>query len=471
MIRKVEFVLMNTYKTKLGSGRIGSLIWQYSLPSIAGSILLSVYNIIDRIMVGGTLGPQALSGLALAFPFTILQMAFGMLIGTGAASRISIAMGEGDFQNAEKTLGHAFTLTFITSSTAILLSYLFMHKLLQLVGSSAQTICFAEDFLTIITPGILFSSLNYGFNNIMRASGYPVKAMYTMIICAVLNATLSYLFIVRLQWGIQGAAWASNITNIVGSGWVIKHFLSKHEPFRLKTKNLILNLKITGDIFSIGVSPFSMQVASSLVAIFVNFTLIKQGGDQAIGAYGIINSLNTLVVMFIIGLNQGAQPIIGYNYGAKSFKRMFDTLRYTALAGGAFASIGFMAGLLFSHHITVWFTSDPQLRQVSADALQISVLLFPLMGIQIVITKFFQSIGKTKVSIFLSLTRQFLFLIPSTLILMHFLGVKGAWVAMPVSDALAFTTTLSALFVFKKKYQKNDTRTITWNTLNIGVGK
>ena len=441
---------------KLATENIAKLIWHYSIPAITGTVVMSLYNIVDRIIIGQGVGPLAISGLALTFPFMIMLMAFGLLIGAGSASRISITLGENDREKAEKILGNAFTLTLLISGTVITLAYIFMHKLLLLFGGTVQTIQYAEEFMKIIIPGNIFSALNYGFNNIMRASGYPRKAMYTMIICAVLNAILAPVFIFGFKMGIQGAAWATNISYFVGTIWVLQHFFRKDSNLRFRKGNFKLNKTIVGSILSIGMSPFSMQLATCLVVIIVNTTLLKYGGDLAIGAYGIINSVNTLIVMILIGLNQGTQPIVGYNFGAKLYDRVFKTLRYATITGSILMSIGFVGGVFFPHQITALFTTDQHLRDIAAEALRISVLFFPIVGCQIVITNFFQSIGKAKISIALSLTRQFIFLIPGLLIFPLFGGLHGAWAAMPVSDALATLVAGVTIFLFNKNFKKKN---------------
>jgi putative MATE family efflux protein len=446
-------IATNTVTNKLATENIGKLIWKYSVPAIVGTVVMSLYNIVDRIFIGQGVGPLAISGLALTFPFMILLMAFGMLIGAGAASRISITLGENNKEKAEKILANALILTFIISGTVIIISYIYMHDLLELFGGNERTIKYAEDFMRIIIPGGIFSALNYGFNNIMRASGYPEKAMYTMIICAVLNAILAPIFIFWFHWGIQGAAIATNISYLVGTIWVLQHFLQPQSTIRFYRKNFRLEKEIVMSIISIGMSPFSMQMATCLVVILVNTTLLHYGGDLAIGAYGIINSVNTLIVMIIIGLNQGTQPIIGFNYGAKLYDRLFRTLKYSVVIGSCLTTVGFIIGMFFPAIISSMFTTDLELRAIAARALRISVIMFPIIGSQIVITNFFQSIGKAKISIFLSLTRQFLFLVPCLFILPRFLGLDGAWTSMPVSDGLSVVVATTTIFYFIRKFK------------------
>jgi putative MATE family efflux protein len=439
---------------RLATESIGKLIWNYSLPAIVGTVVMSLYNVVDRIFIGQGVGPLAISGLALTFPFMIFIMAFGMLIGAGSAARISITLGENNVEKAEKILGNALTLTFIISGTVIILSFIFMHNLLRLFGGTERTIQYAEDFMRIIIPGGIFSALSYGFNNIMRASGYPRKAMYTMIICAVLNAILAPVFIFGFHWGIQGAALATNIAYLVGAIWVLNHFTKEKSNLRFHKKNFRLEKEIVRSIISIGLSPFCMQLATCLVVILVNTTLIRYGGDMAIGAYGIINSINTLIVMIIIGLNQGTQPIVGYNFGAKLYYRMFSTLKQAIIIATCLTSFGFLIGTFLPTVMASFFTHDPELQTVAAKALRISVMMFPIIGTQIVITNFFQSIGKAKISIFLSLTRQFLFLIPCLIYLPPIFGLTGAWAAMPVSDGLATVVSVITIFYFIKKFKR-----------------
>lgn len=439
---------------KLSTEKIGKLIWQYSIPSIVGMIVMSLYNIVDRIFIGQGVGALAISGLALTFPFMILLMAFGMLIGAGASSRISITLGENNIEKAEKILGNALTLTILITGTISILTYIFMGDLLRLFGGTDQTIGYAEEYMRIIVPANVFSAINFGFNNIMRATGFPKKAMYTMLICAIINAALDALFIFVFDWGIQGAAWATVIAYTVGSIWVMSHFFLPVSQIRFKKAYLRLEKDIVGSIVSIGMSPFSMQLASSLVIVTVNTTLLKHGGDLAIGAYGIINSLLTLAIQIVLGLNQGTQPVVGFNYGAKLYDRMFKTLKTAIIISTIITSAAFMSGLLFSKFSVSLFTSDAELIQISSNALRIVIFMFPVVGFQIVISNFFQSIGKAKISIFLSLTRQFIFLVPAILILPIVFDLNGAWASFPVADGLASIVAAITLYRFNKNFKR-----------------
>lgn len=446
-----------TLTNSLATEKISKLIWKYSIPSIIGTVVMSFYNIVDRIFIGQGVGALAISGIALTFPFMILLMAFGMLVGAGSASRISITLGENNKEKAEKILANALVLTLIISGTVVLLSYIFMSDLLHLFGGTEKTIKYAEDYMRIIIPGGILSALNFGFNNIMRASGYPGKAMYTMIICSAINIILDPIFIFVFDWGIQGAAIATNISYLVGTIWVLTHFLQKKSSIRFYKKNFKLEKEIIKSIISIGMSPFSIQLATSFVFVLVNAKLLHYGGDLAIGAFGILNSINTMVIMVIIGLNQGTQPIIGYNYGAKYYDRMFKTLKQSVIIATAMSTMGFIAGTIFPKSMVSLFTRDIGLQNIAIQALQISVIMFPLIGSQIVITNFFQSIGKAKISIYLSLTRQIIFLIPCLVLLPSMFGLNGAWAALPVSDGLSAIVSFGTIYYFTKKYKfQND---------------
>lgn len=440
---------------KLATGNINRLMWEYTLPAILGTVVMSLYNIVDRIFIGQGVGALAISGLALTLPFSIVLMAFGMLIGAGSASRISITLGENKLHKAEKILGNAITLTFIMSGTAIILSMIFMNDILRLFGGTENTLQYAHEYMMIIIPGGIFTALYFGMNNILRASGHPKKAMQNIILGAVINTILDPIFIFIFDWGIQGAAWATVISYFIGTIHVGRQFFGKNATLRFYKENLKPEKDIILSIVSIGMSPFSMQIGTSLVVVFINGTLLKYGGDLAIGAYGIINSINMLIIMFIVGLNQGTQPIIGFNYGGGNYARMFSTLKKAIVVATMFSTFGFLVGMVFPRLAVALFSTDPEMIDISANAMRISVIMFPLIGIQIVISNFFQSIGKAKISIFLSLTRQFIFFIPALIVLPPIFKLNGAWASMPVSDGLAFFVSISTFILFYKKFKQS----------------
>ncbi|MDD3080357.1 MAG: MATE family efflux transporter [Paludibacter sp.] len=443
-----------TSENKLATEKIGKLLWTYTLPAIIGTVVMSLYNIVDRIFIGQGVGPLAISGLALTFPFMNMLLAFGMLIGAGSAARISITLGENDKQKAERILANAVTLTFLISGSVIILSLVFMDDLLTLFGGTEKTIKYAYDYMIVIVPGGIFTALYFGMNNILRSSGYPKSAMNNILLGAIINIILDPIFIFVFKWGIQGAAIATVISYFIGTVNVLFHFFQKTSNLRFHAANFKLQKDIVNSILSIGMSPFSMQMGATLVVIIINTTLLKYGGDLAIGAYGILNSLMMLVIMFIIGLNQGAQPIVGFNYGAGNYERMFKTLKYTVIIGTILSTTGFLLGTLLPDISVSLFTTDSELKQISANALRIAVMMFPIVGFQIVTANFFQSIGMAKISIFLGLTRQFIFLIPAIFILPLFWGLNGAWAAMPVSDGLASIVSAITFMLFYKRFKK-----------------
>lgn len=446
---------------ELENKNITKLLWQYALPAIIGTMVNSLYNVIDRVFIGHWVGDDALAGLGLVLPIMNITAAVGMLVGAGSASRISIFLGKRDIDTAEKIAGTSFIMTLILSGIVIALLLIFLKPVLMMAGASEATYPYARDFLVIFLPGNLFLSLCFNFNNMMRASGYPRKAMITMLISVIANIILAPIFIHYFGWGMKGAAAATFIAMVIGFVFVMQHFLNPNSFIKLRWKNLRLNLKIVWSITSIGMSPFLMQIAASAV-IFVIINQLKtygaenaHSGDMAIGAYTIANTLIMLIVMIVIGLTQGMQPIVGYNYGAKNYARVKETLIYTIKIGVSITTFGFVLGFFFPKLFVSFFGPGPELAEKAAKALRLIVICFPLAGFQIVVTNFFQCIGQAGKSIFLSLTRQFLFLVPALFILPRFIGVNGIWLSMPAADMIASVTTL-ILFLMQIKVLKKE---------------
>ena len=390
-----------------------------------------------------------------------LTAALGMLVGAGAASRISISLGKKDHKRAEKILGNSFLLTIVLNLIFITLLMIFLKPILMAFGASEQTYPFARDYLQIILPGNIFVTMTYSFNSMMRASGYPQKAMYTMLIGAVLNMILDPIFIFVFGMGIAGVAWATIISMFLGMLFVMHHFTRSSSTLRLRKKNMRFEKSILIAIVSIGLSPFFMQVAASGVAVLMNTSLKDYGGDLAIGAYGILMSIFMLIIMFVIGLNQGLQPIIGYNYGAEIYSRVRTAFNYGIKIATVVTTLGFLLGFFFPRLFARAFTSDVQLLDLAENAMRISIVAFPLVGFQIVISGYFQSIGQAKKSIILSLSRQIIFLIPSIIILPRLFGLNGVWAATPLSDFLA--AALALIFFLRQRkvlQQLIDKRTV-----------
>lgn len=421
----------------LETKKISKLVWDYSLPAIVGTMVNALYNIVDRIYIGQGVGALAISGLAITFPVMNLTGALGMLVGAGAASRISISLGQKNKLNAEQILGTSFVLTILLNAVFMTLFYIFLKPILMAFGATEATFPYAYDYLRIVLVGNVFISLCYSFNNMMRASGYPKKAMYTMLIGAVLNVILDPIFLFVFDMGIRGVAIATVISMFIGMLFVMHHFTLKSSVIRLRMSNIRLNWKIVLAIVSIGVSPFSMQVAASGVAVLMNTSLIKYGGDLAVGAFGIWNSFAMIIILLIVGLNQGAQPIIGYNYGAKNYNRVKETLFYSIKVGTVISVIGFIAGTFFPRQLSSIFTTDKELLDIAENGIKIAVIAFPVVGFQIVVSNFFQSIGYAMKAVIQSLSRQLLFLVPAIIILPRFWGLNGVWGANPIADTLA----------------------------------
>ena len=426
-----------TREIELETKKVSKLVWDYALPAIIGTMVSATYNIVDRVFIGQGVGALAISGLAVTFPVMNLTAALGMLVGAGASSRISINLGKKDHKRAEKILGNSFLLTIVLNLIFITLLMIFLKPILMAFGASEQTYPYARDYLQIILPGNIFVTMTYSFNSMMRASGYPQKAMYTMLIGAFLNIILDPIFIFVFDLGIAGVAWATIISMFLGMLFVMHHFTRKSSSLRLRKKNIRFERDILIAIVSIGLSPFFMQVAASGVAVLMNTSLKSYGGDLAIGAYGILMSMFMLIIMFVIGLNQGLQPIIGYNYGAERYSRVKTAFYYGIKIATIVTTMGFLLGVFFPRMFARAFTSDVQLLNLAENALRISILAFPLVGFQIVMSGYFQSIGQAKKSIILSLSRQIIFLIPSIIILPRLFGLNGVWAATPVSDFLA----------------------------------
>ncbi len=420
-------------------------MWEYSVPAIIGTLVNSLYNIVDRIFIGQGVGALAISGLAITFPVTILASALGMLVGVGAASRISISLGEKKKHTAEQILGNSLLLILLFNAVLMTLFYIYLDNILLAFGATENTLPFARDYLQIVLIGNVFISLCYSFNNMMRASGYPKKAMITMLIGAILNIILDPIFIFVFKLGIAGVAWATVISMFVGMLFVMHHFVQKDSLIRLRKETVRLDKNIVLAIVSIGLSPFFMQVAASGVAVLLNTSLLKYGGDLAVGAYGILNSMLLIIIMTVVGLNQGTQPIIGYNYGAMNFTRVKDTFYYTVKVATIITSVGFIIGMFFPRQFAGAFTGDRALLDIAENGIRLSLIAFPIVGFQVVAGSFFQSIGQAKKAIIQSVSRQVIFLVPALLIFPTLFGLNGVWIAIPVSDFLASLLSLYLL--------------------------
>lgn len=436
---------------QLGNESVSRLLWQYSLPAIVGIVVMQLYNIVDRIFIGQGVGSDAIAGLAITFPVMNLSAAVGTLIGAGAAARISIVLGQNDKRKAELILGNSLVLTLLFGVIYVSIFAIFIDDILRLFGASEVTLPYAHDFMAYILPGMLVMNLCFSFNNIMRASGYPTRAMVTMFIGACLNVILAPLFIFVFDWGIKGAAIATDIAMTISMIFVMMHFFSKKSELHFKPGIYKLKWSIFTAITAIGAAPFVVNMAGSALNGIVNNVLHQYGGDDAVGALGILMTYAQLLVMVVIGITQGMQPIIGFNYGARKFHRLKRAFWLSVAAGSAVTFLGAMGAQFCPEYIARAFTTDSDLIEKTAQALRISTVAFWAVGFQIVSTSLFQSLGLAGKSIFLSLTRQILFLLPLIYIFSSVLGLQGVWMAYATSDIVAtLVTTVMVIFQMRK---------------------
>ncbi len=436
---------------KLGYESIASLLWKYSLPATIGTLINALYNIVDRIYIGHGAGAYAIAGMAITFPIMNLLGACGMLIGQGSAAQISLFLGKGDKVSANKILGNAVMLALIIFSIVSSTFYVFLDEILIAFGATYNTIEYAKDYLVVILPFHVLTALSFSGNNVMRASGFPTKAMVIMVMGALLNVALDPLFIFTFDMGIQGAAIASVISMGICTIFIAVHFARQDRTIHFQRKAFKLEWRILAAIISIGLSPFLLQIGTSLINLFMNKSLLHYGGDLAVGAFGIITSVAMLVVMTIIGICQGAQPILGYNYGKKQYERVKLILKYTISIGTGLTTLCCITFECIPYTIAKAFGSDIELLKLTAHGMRLYMLTFFLVGSQIIISQYFQSIGRAKVSIFLSISRQILFLIPCIAILPIFWDLDGLWVAQSIANTLAFIVSILCLWTHIKK--------------------
>ncbi len=423
--------------TALGTQKIGKLLLQYAVPAIIAMTAASLYNMVDSIFIGRGVGALAISGLAITFPLINLAAAFGSLVGVGAATLMSVKLGQKDYDTAQRILGNVLVLNIIIGLVFMILSLIFLDPILYFFGASEQTIGYARDYMEVILYGNIITHIYLGLNAILRSSGHPQKAMYATIATVILNSILDPIFIFVLDWGIRGAAIATVLAQIASLIWQFKFFSNKKAMLHFHRGIFRLRKKIVLDSLAIGMSPFMMNMASCFIIILINQGLQKYGGDMAIGAFGIVNRIAFVFVMIVLGLNQGMQPIAGYNFGARAFERVTHVLKITIIVATCITTLGFILGVFFPTPIVSIFTKDQELIRQAAEGLQIVVFVFPIVGFQMVTSNFFQSIGMPGKAIFLSLTRQLLFLAPLLLILPRFYQQKGVWVSMPIADLIA----------------------------------
>lgn len=421
----------------LGTERIGKLLMQYAIPAIIAMTASSLYNMVDSIFIGHGVGALAISGLALTFPLMNLAAAFGSLVGVGASTLISVKLGQKDYDTAQRVLGNVLVLNVIIGLLFTIVTLIFLDPILYFFGGSDATVGYARDYMVVILLGNIITHIYLGLNAVLRSAGHPQKAMYATIATVLVNTLLDPLFIYVFDWGIQGAAIATITAQVLALIWQFKLFSNKNELLHFHKGIYRLKKKIVYDSLAIGMSPFLMNLAACFIVILINQGLQKYGGDLAIGAFGIVNRLVFIVVMIVMGLNQGMQPIAGYNYGAQQYLRVRKVLIVTIVAATLVTTFGFLVGMLMPELAVSIFTTDEELIRLAAKGLRITVVFFPIIGFQMVTSNFFQSIGMASKAIFLSISRQVLILIPCLLILPRYYGQFGVWVSMPVSDISA----------------------------------
>ncbi len=438
---------------ELGTKPVGKLLMQYAIPAIIAMTASSLYNMVDSIFIGQGVGAMAISGLAITFPFMNLSAAFGAAIGVGASTLMSVKLGQKDYRTAENILGNTITLNIIIGVTFGAICLMFLDPILRFFGASDQTIVYARDYMEIILLGNAITHLYFGMNSVLRSASKPRHAMYATMFTVVLNTILDPLFIWTFGLGIRGAAYATVLSQFVALIWQFWIFSNPKELIRLKRGIYSLRGDLVKNIIGIGISPFSMNVCACMVVIFINNQLVRFGGDMSVGAFGIANRIVFIFVMFVMGINQGMQPIAGYNYGAQKLDRMMQVVKLSIIAATAIMILGWFLAMLAPRQCVSLFTTDQHLIDTTVHGMRRMMVMLPIVGYQMVITNFFQCIGKVKISIFLSLSRQLLFLLPALALLPMWLGLDGVWLAQPMSDLVASVVTAWIMIVYMRKFK------------------
>ena len=440
-----------TIPSELGTEKIGSLLKKYAIPAIIAMTASSLYNMVDSIFIGHGVGALAISGLAVTFPLMNLSAAFGTLVGVGATTMISVLLGQRNYEVANKVLGNVVSLNLIIAVLFTIVTLVFLDPILFFFGASESTIVYAREYMQIILAGNAITHLYLGLNSAMRASGNPKLAMSLTIFTVVLNTVLDPVFIFLFDMGIKGAAIATVIAQAAALVIVMKYLSDRKRMLRFEKGILRLDIRIAKDSLSIGLAPFLMNSAACIVTLFINQQLGKYGGDLAIGAYGIVNRICFLFIMINMGLNQGMQPIAGYNYGARQYTRVREVFWKTVKFATIVTSSGFLISVLFPQEAVSIFTHDEKMIELAAKGLRMCVLSFPFVGFQMTVSNFFQCIGMVNKAILLSMSRQLLFLVPFLYTLPLLFESFGVWLSFPIADFLAFTV---ATLLFSGLYKK-----------------
>ena len=429
---------MNQREKQMLSMPIPRLVFSFSIPAIIGMLVNATYNVVDRYWIGKLNNVDAMSGIGLTMPMSTIILGFMLLIGIGTTASISIRLGEKRHEDAEKLLGNGLTLSLVAGLVLTLAGYLFLGPILTAFGASSKTMPYARDYASIILLGTTFNTIGFAMNHTIRGGGNPRRSASTQLLGAILNMILDPLFIFGLDMGVRGAAIATIISQTISAIWVMSYYAGKGSPVRLRFSRMVLQWQSARDILSIGASPFLLQIAASGIMVLANRALRDTGGDVAIGAMTVINSISILFFMPIFGINQGMQPILGYNFGARQYDRVRETLAYGVKLATGFVFLGFLIVQIFPAAIIRLFINDPELVQVGTFGLRVFLSMLPLLGFQIVATNYFQSVGKARLAILGSMLRQVIILLPLYLVLPRWFGLSGVWFASPIADFLSF---------------------------------
>ena len=438
----------------LGTEKIGKLLISYALPSIVASTVMSVFNIVDSIFIGHGVGTLGLSGLAILLPLMNMMVAFSTLVAVGGSNLMSIRLGQKEYDSANLILGNVATLSIIYAMILNIVCYIFLDKILIFSGASTHTLPYARDFMQVFLAGNIFTQLFFNLNAMLRSSGAPHKAMISTIGMVLIVIILNPFFIFKLKMGMRGSALATVLSQAIMLLYQLHHFFNKKNFIHFQKGTFRLRRNVVVRLMSIGLSPFFMNLTACIVVIIITNSLTRYGGDMAVGAYGIINRFLFFFLMIIIGLMQGMQPIVGYNYGAKSYNRAFRVLKLSIFLGTLISTTGFLFGEFMPNVITSMFTTDKELIAISISGMRIMMLAVPLLGAQIISTGFFQSIGYVKTAIFLSLLRQLILIIPALLVFPLFFGLNGIWMSVPISDTLATIISITLLIYTYRQLKK-----------------
>ncbi|HZK87437.1 MAG TPA: MATE family efflux transporter [Syntrophomonas sp.] len=442
---------------EMRDGSLGRLLWNFSLPAIVGMLVNSLYNVIDRIFVGRGIGSLAIAATTVAFPIMVLLMAVSLLIGVGATALISIRLGQQKKEEAEKIAGNAITMLIVLPVIIAVTFFLFAEPILVVFGASPEVLPYALDFTRIIMLGSVFGSISMGVNNFIRAEGNPKVSMYTQLLGAAVDVVLNYIFVFKFGWGMKGSAFATVLAQMISAAWVMGYFFTGRSLIKLKVRNLRPSWPILSSIMVIGFAPFSMQIAASIQQVILNKTLLVHGGDMALSAIGIVMSVATLLFMPVLGVSQGAQPIIGFNFGARQYTRVRATWKMAVWAGTGIALTGYLAIHIWPEQLVGLFSNgNTALTTLTTHAMFIYLALIPIVGFQIISSTYFQAVGKARQAIVLSLSRQVLFFIPLLLILPRFWGVEGVWWAAPIADFLAVSLSATMIYFEMRKLRQDE---------------